>query len=165
MLAAAAAGDRVQVLAATDTFMTTALVRRTARTCAVAHRAWQLTPHGRFAKEVHSTLRAAVARHTKPQPFSRTAILVCALAQCVAAAPAHALDRPRQKQRLRRRRHKTLGRSQRSLEDALFLLQLLQLLCQLAAGVHAHEDVGAANKFTGDEHLRNGGPVAAPVPP
>ena len=29
--------------------------------------------------------------------------------------------------------------------------------------MHAHEDVGAANKLTGNEHLRNGGPVAAPV--
>ena len=37
------------------------------------------------------------------------------------------------------------------------------MLCELAAGVHAHQDIGAANKLAGDEHLRNGGPVAAPV--
>ena len=105
---------------------------------------------------MHSTLRAAVARHTKPQPLSRTAILVRTLALC-GGALADAHDRPRQRRRWRKRQRETLTRS----HTTLLLLQLLQLLSELAARVHAHQDIGPANKLAGDEHLRNGGPVAA----
>lgn len=96
------------MLAATDTFMTTALVRARERCPRLA---WQLTPHGLFVKDVHSTLRAAVARHTKPQPLARTAILVRSLAQCAAAATSHAFDRLKRKQMLRKRQHEMLRHS------------------------------------------------------